>query len=285
VPSTDDRAITSYAQAPARTVRVGGDTVAYRELGPRGGVPVVLFVHLAATLDNWDPRVVDALAARRHVIAFDQLGVGASSGRVPATLEEAAEDAYRFLTALGHDRVDVLALSMGGMIAQDLVVAHPHLVRRLLLAGTGPRGGAGIDKVVGTTYRDMARAALTRSDPKELLFFPRDVEGRQAGTEFVQRLTERTADRDASISVRAFRRQLAAIVAFGRSAPSDLSVVTHPTLIVNGDHDRMVPTVLSHDLHQRIAGSELIIYPRSGHGSICQRWQEFAPTAVRFFGD
>jgi pimeloyl-ACP methyl ester carboxylesterase len=285
VPSTDDRAITSYAQAPARTVRVGGDTVAYRELGPRGGVPVVLFVHLAATLDNWDPRVVDALAARRHVIAFDQLGVGASSGRVPATLEEAAEDAYRFLTALGHDRVGVLALSMGGMIAQDLVVAHPHLVRRLLLAGTGPRGGAGIDKVVGTTYRDMARAALTRSDPKELLFFPRDVEGRQAGTEFVQRLTERTADRDASISVRAFRRQLAAIVAFGRSAPSDLSVVTHPTLIVNGDHDRMVPTVLSHDLHQRIAGSELIIYPRSGHGSIFQRWQEFAPTAVRFFGD
>src|SRR5690348_6131831 len=133
--------ITSYAKAPARTVTAGGTTYAYRELGPKGDIPVVFFVHLAATLDNWDPRIVDPVAQHRHVIAFDQRGVGASSGRVPNTLEEAADHAYEFIAALGFEKIDVFSFSMGGMIAQDLVVKHPDLVRRLILTGTGPRGG------------------------------------------------------------------------------------------------------------------------------------------------
>lgn len=274
--------ITSYAQAPARTLRVGAETFAYRELGPRGGVPVVFFVHLAATLDNWDPRIVDAIAATRHVIAFDQLGVGGSSGSVPDTLEEAADDAYAFITALGHTTIDVFSFSMGGMIAQDLVVKHPELVRRLVLTGTGPRGGKDMDKVVGTTYWDVLRATVTRSDPKEFLFFNRDAVGKRAGKEFVARLQERELDRDKDISLTAFRKQLKAIVRFGRSAPSDLSVITQPTLIANGDHDRMVPSVLSEDLHRRIAGSELVVYPNSGHGGIFQFHEEFAPVAARF---
>ncbi|MGN8244088.1 alpha/beta fold hydrolase [Cellulomonas soli] len=277
--------ITTYAQAPARTLRVGTDTFAYRELGPTGGVPVVFFVHLAATLDNWDPRIVDAIAAHRHVIAFDQLGVGASSGKVRDTLEEAADDAYAFIRALGHDTVDIFSFSMGGMIAQDLVLKHPDLVRRLVLTGTGPRGGKDMDKVVRTTYWDVARATLTRSDPKEFLFFPRDAEGKRAGKAFVARLKERTSDRDQDVTLAAFRTQLRAIVKFGRSAPSDLSAITQPTLIANGDNDRMVPSVLSQDLHRRIKGSELIIYPRSGHGAIFQYWEQFAPVAAAFLAD
>ena len=96
------------------------------------------------------------------------------------------------------------------------------------------------------------------------------------------RLTERTRDRDATISITAFRTQLKAIQRFGRSTPSDLRVMTQPTLIANGDHDRMVPSALSHDLHRRIAGSELIIYPNSGHGGVFQYWEEFAPVAADF---
>ena len=280
----DEPVITSYAHAPSRTITVGDDTFAYRELGPKGGVPVVLFVHLAATLDNWDPRLVDPIAENRHVIAFDQLGVGASSGRVPPTLEQAADDAYRFITALGHRSIDVVAFSMGGMIAQDLVVKHPELVRRLVLTGTGPRGGKDMDKVVGVTYWDVLRATLTRSDPKEFLFFNRNATGKAAGKAFVERLKERTTDRDQPISTRAFRTQLTAIQRYGRSAPSDLSVLTQPTLIANGDNDRMVPSVLSHDLHRRIAGSELIIYPDSGHGGIFQHHEVFVPVLVEFLG-
>lgn len=281
----DEPVITSYAQAPARTVTAGGVTYAYRELGPKGGIPVVFFVHLAATLDNWDPRIVDPIAQGRHVITFDQRGVGASSGSVPQTIEEAADDAYTFIQALGHETIDIFSFSMGGMIAQDLVVEHPELVRRLVLTGTGPRGGKDgkdMDKVVRTTYYDVLRATLTRSDPKEFLFFNRDATGKRAAKAFVQRLGERTVDRDAKISTRAFQTQLSAIKKFGRSAPSDLSVITQPTLIANGDNDRMVPSVLSEDLHRRIAGSELIIYPDSGHGGIFQHHEEFAPVAVRF---
>ena len=274
--------VTSYAEAPAKTITTNGVRYAYRELGPKGGIPVVFFVHLAATLDNWDPRIIDPIAQHRHVITFDQRGVGASSGAVPQTLEEAADDAYDFITALGHDTIDVFAFSMGGMIAQDLVVKHPGLVRRLVLTGTGPRGGKDMDKVVGTTYWDILRATLTRSDPKEFLFFNRDAEGKRASKAFVQRLTERTVDRDQKIGTKAFQTQLKAIQRFGRSAPSDLSTITQPTLIANGDNDRMVPSVLSEDLHRRISGSELIIYPNSGHGGIFQYYQQFAPVAVEF---
>ena len=280
--TTGEPAITSYAKALAKTVTAGGVTFAYRELGPKGGVPVVFFVHLAATLDNWDPRIVDAISKTRHVITFDQRGVGASSGTVPDTLEEAADDAYTFITALGFDKVDVFSFSMGGMIAQDLIVKHPDLVRKLVLTGTGPRGGENIDKVVGVTYWDIFRSVITRSDPKEFLFFNRDKVGKWAGKAFVERLEERTADRDKKISNKAFSTQLKAIQRYGRSRPADLAVITQPTLIANGDNDRMVPSVLSEDLHKRIAGSELIIYPNSGHGGIFQYWEEFAPVAAKF---
>jgi pimeloyl-ACP methyl ester carboxylesterase len=280
--TSNDRVITSYAETPARTIRVGAETFAYRELGPKGGVPVVFFNHLGATLDNWDPRIVDAIAARRHVITFDQPGVGASSGSVPGTIEEAADDAYRFVTALGHTTIDVFSFSMGGMVAQDLVLEHPTLVRKLVLTGTGPRGGKDMDKVVGVTYLDILRATLTRADPKQFLFFNRDATGKKAGKEFVARLAERTTDRDKKMAFRGFRTQLEAIVRYARSAPSDLSAITQPTLIANGDNDRMVPPVLSEDLHRRIAGSQLVIYPNSGHGAVFQYHKTFAPVVADF---
>lgn len=273
---------TSYAKAPNKTLHAGGVTFAYRELGPVEDIPVVFFVHLAGTLDNWDPRIVDAIAKHRHVITFDQQGVGGSSGKVPATLEQAADDAHAFISALGYTTIDIFSFSMGGMIAQDLIVKHPSLVRKLVLTGTGPRGGKDMDKVIGTTYGDVLRATLTRSDPKEFLFFHRDAAGKKAGKAFVSRLQERTVDRDKDITLRAFQTQLTAIAKFGRSAPSDLSVITGPTLIANGDDDRMVPSVLSQDLHARIPGSELIIYPNSGHGGIFQYWEKFVPVAVSF---
>ncbi|MDR7084565.1 pimeloyl-ACP methyl ester carboxylesterase [Arthrobacter ginsengisoli] len=274
--------VTSYAKAATRTITAGGVTYAYRELGPKAGIPVVFFVHLAATLDNWDPHIVDPIAKNRHVITFDQRGVGASTGQVPDSIEAMADVAYTFIKALGFDQVDVFSFSMGGMIAQDLLLKHPDLVRKLVLAGTGPRGGKDIDKVVGTTYWDVLRATLTRSDPKEFLFFNRNATGKPAAKAFIKRLQERTVDRDKPISTKAFQTQLKAIRKFGRSAPSDLSRLTHPTLIANGDNDRMVPSVLSGDLHRRIKGSELIIYPDSGHGGIFQFHDRFSPVAVEF---
>jgi len=281
--TTQEPVITSYAKARSRTIVAGGVTYAYRELGPKSGVPVVFFVHLAATMDNWDPRIVDPIATNRHVITFDNRGVGASSGEVPDSVEAMADDAYTFIRALGFDTIDIFSFSLGGMVAQALVAKHPGLVRKLVLTGTGPKGGKGIDKVAGTTYWDMLRAALTGSDPKEFLFFNRNAAGKAAGRAFVNRLKERTVDRDKEIAIRAFRTQLKAIKKWGRGTPHDLSRITQPTLIANGDNDRMVPSVLSEDMHSRIKGSsKLIIYADSGHGGIFQFHDRFAPVAVEF---
>ena len=278
----DEPVITSYANAPARTISTRGVTFAYRELGPKGGVPVIFFVHLAATLDNWDPRIIDPIAKNHHVIAFDNQGIGASTGRVPGSIEAMADDAYAFITALGFDTVDIFSFSLGGMVAQALVVRHPELIRKLVLTGTGPKGGKDMDKVAGVTYLDLIRATLSRSDPKEFLFFNRNDTGRAAAKAFVKRLEERTEHRDAKIKLTAFQTQLKAIKRWGRGTPDDLSTITQPTLIANGDNDRMVPTVLSEDMHHRIKNSELIIYRDSGHGGIFQYHEQFAPVAVEF---
>lgn len=275
-------AITAYRDAPTRTITAGDVAFAYRELGPIGGVPVVFFTHLAGTLDNWDPRIVDTIAEEHHVIAFDQRGVGASSGTVPDTVEQMAEDAYTFIRALGFERIDVFAFSLGGFVAQTLVLRHPELVRSLVLTGTGPSGGAGIERVARTTYWDTLRATLARKDPKEFLFFNRNASGRLAAHAFLERLQERTVDRDAAMRIAGLQAQLKAIKRWARSAPQDLSTVTQRTLIANGDNDRMVPSELSADLHRRIDGSELVIYPDSGHGAIFQYHEEFAPLAARF---
>jgi len=277
-----DDVITAYKDAPAQTIHAGGVTYAYRELGPKGGIPVVFFVHLAANLDNWDPRIIDPIAAQHHVITFDNRGVGASTGTVPDSIEAMADDAVTFIKALGFDQVDIFSFSLGGMVAQALVMKHPGIVRKLILTGTGPAGGKDMDKVAGVTYYDILRAAVTRSDPKEFLFFNRNATGKPAARAFVQRLKERTTDRDKPVAVKAFQTQLKAIKKWGRSPAADLSKISQPTLIANGDHDRMVPSVLSEDLHRRIKGSELVIYPDSGHGGIFQFHDRFAPVALEF---
>ncbi len=143
---------------------------------------MIFFVHLAATLDNWDPRIIDPIAENHHVIAFDNRGVGASTGQVPDSVEAMADDAYTFIKALGFSKVDIFSFSLGGFVAQALVVKHPDLVRKLALTGTGPKGGKDIDKVAGVTYLylDMLRGALTRLDPKEFLFFNRNATGKPA---------------------------------------------------------------------------------------------------------
>src|SRR5437763_8653787 len=157
---TDQMAVMtgSWKDAPTRTLSAGGVQFAYRQLGPDTGVPVVFLTHLAAVLDNWDPRVVDGIAAEHRVITFDNRGVGASSGSTPTTIEEMAKDAVTFIRALGLDQVDLFGFSMGGMIAQVIAQEQPQLVRKMIIAGAGPAGGGGIEKVTRTPYLDIARA-------------------------------------------------------------------------------------------------------------------------------
>ena len=161
-----------WKDVPTRTIAVGGVPFAYRELGPDSGVPVIFLHHLMAVLDDWDPRVIDGIAAQRSVIAFDNRGVGASGGSVPQTIEEMGRDAIAFIRAMGFQKVDLLGFSLGGGVAQMVALQAPDLVRRMVLAGTGPRGGGGIDAITKIAVRAYLKAALTLSDPRHFLFFP-----------------------------------------------------------------------------------------------------------------
>jgi len=274
--------VASYKNAPTRTITAGGVTFAYRELGPEGGVPVVFVTHLAAVLDNWDPRVVDGIAAKRRVITFDNRGVGASTGSTPRTIQEMAKDAVTFIRALGLDYVDIHGFSMGGMIAQVIVQEEPELVRRLILTGTGPAGGEGIKNVTWLSHLDTVRGLLTLQDPKQFLFFTRTADGRRAGKEFLGRLKERTQNRDKAISLISYNNQLKAIHRWGLEQPHDLSVIHQPVLVANGESDRMVPSKNSTDLARRVPNGELVIYPDAGHGGIFQFHRQFVETALRF---
>jgi pimeloyl-ACP methyl ester carboxylesterase len=273
---------TTWEDTPTQTINVGGVTFAYRQLGPATGVPVVFLTHLAAVLDNWDPRVVDGIAAKHRVITFDNRGVGASSGSTPTTIQEMASDAVTFIGALGLDQVDLFGFSMGGMIAQVIAQQEPQLVRRMILAGTGPAGGEGIDKVTRISLLDTARGLLTRQDPKQFLFFTRTPNGRRAGKQFLARLAERTSDRDKAISVGSFRAQLKAIHRWGQQQPADLASIHQPVLAINGDSDKMVPSKNTVELDRRLPNSQLVLYPDAGHGGVFQFHQDFVKRALEF---
>jgi pimeloyl-ACP methyl ester carboxylesterase len=277
--------VRTYKDAPTETIDVGGTSFVYRQLGPNGGVPVIFLTHLAAVLDNWDPRVVDGIAANHRVITFDNRGVGASGGSTPRTIEEMASDAVAFIRALGFDRVDLFGFSMGGMIAQVIAQQEPRLVRKMILAGTGPAGGEGIDKVTRITYLDVARGQLTRQDPKQFLFFTRTPNGRRSGKEFLARLEERTSDRDKAISTRSLRAQLKAIHRWGKQKPADLSSIHQPVLVMNGESDRMVPSQNTVDLDRRLPNSQQVLYPDAGHGGVFQYHEDFVKRATEFLSE
>jgi pimeloyl-ACP methyl ester carboxylesterase len=272
-----------WVNVPTQTVSAGGVDFAYRELGRQsGGTPVVLLAHLAAVLDNWDPRVVDGLADKHHVVAFDNRGVGASGGSPSNSIEQMADDAITFIKAMGFTHVHLLGFSMGGMIAQEIVLKEPTLVRKMVLAGTGPAGGEGISSVAKVTFYDMLRGFFTGQDAKQFLFFTRTPGGVKARKAFLARLKERKENRDKEIAVSAFMAQLSALRAWGSKPPADLSVVEQPVLVVNGDDDRMVPTKNSHDLAKRLRNSQLIIYPDAGHGGVFQFHVEFVASTLEF---
>jgi len=272
----------TYATVPTRFVEANGIKFAYRSYGKEGDIPVIYFNHLTANLDNCDPRIMDAVAAQRHIISFDYRGVGATTGKQGTSIPDMAKDAIAFIHALGYKQVDILAFSMGGFITQELLLVEPQLVRKAILAGTGPRGGEGVSAVVGLTYKDIFKGLLTFRDPKFYLFFTQNKVGKAAAKDFLKRLKERTENRDTKVKLSVLKAQLKAIETWGHGQPADLSVFKLPVFIANGDADRMVPTPNSYDIAKRFPNAQIKIYPNSGHGGIFQYHQEFIPQAIDF---
>jgi pimeloyl-ACP methyl ester carboxylesterase len=263
----------SHDTAPNRFIEAGGVRFAYRRFGTGQGVPILLLQHFIGTMDWWDPLLTDGLARTRPVILLDNRGVGISSDRTPDTVEAMAADVAAFVDALGLKRVDVLGFSIGGMVAQELVLARPDLVRRLILAGTGPRGGENMQE----TPPDVVKA-VSVPDPgtaRPYLFFSPSAQSQAAAARFLKRTAQRKVDLDPRASIQTMQAQGQALHAWGvagsRAAFAErLGAVKQPVLVVNGNNDIMVPTINSYLLFQAIPNAELILYPDSGHGAIFQ---------------
>ncbi len=273
---------TTFENAATKSVDVNGTNFVYREIGNKGGIPVVLLHHLTAVLDDWDPKIVDGLAAKHHVIAFDNRGVGASGGSTPKTVEEMARDAVAFIGALGFGKVDLFGFSLGGFVSQVIAQQQPGLVRKIILAGTGPAGGDGIVNVGAIVQDAIGKADATKKHPKHFLFFTQTGNGQAAADDFLRRLKERTKDLDAPVSNETVQAQFAAIRAWGQGDPTILKTVQHPVLVANGDHDVMVPSFNSFELARRLPNAQLSIFPDAGHGGIFQYHAAFVQQALAF---
>ncbi len=279
----------THVTAPTQFVEANGIRFAYRRFGTETGTPLVFMQHFRGGLDHWDPAVTDGLAANRPVILFDNAGVASSSGTTPDTIDAMARHAADFLCALGLTKVDVLGFSLGGYIAQSLALQYADVVRRLLLVGTGPRGGepsqdAAVPRYAASTDPRTGESSL---ETFLYLFFSPSERSQAAGTAFWKRRHLRSKDIDPPSSAQAMTAQLAAtkdwrLIKGERYA--ELTRIGHPTLVVNGANDIMVPTINSFTLSQRMPNAQLILYPDAGHGSQFQ-YPELFVCHARIFLD
>ncbi|ATM95629.1 putative hydrolase [Yersinia frederiksenii] len=276
-----------YHSAPTQFQSIGDVSLAYRRFGKEGFAPVVCFQHFTGTINNFDPVHANRIAQDRPVILVDYRGVGRSDGEMPVSIPETAADMIAFIKALGLKQVDLFGFSLGGMVAQQVAVDAPELVRRILLAGTGPAAGEGM-QVFSQEVQDIVGWPNSTAEERMLeLFFAKSAKSVAAGKAWLERIGERKTDREPECKPQVGVAQLEALAKWGAIPATDrydsLKKITQRTLVVNGKNDIMVPTINSYILQQHLADAQLIIYPDSGHGAHFQFAAEFAEEAVRFF--
>jgi pimeloyl-ACP methyl ester carboxylesterase len=266
-----------------------GVNYAYRRVGRVGrGVPLVFLQHFRGDIDNWDPALVGPIAAERDVILFDNVGIGSTSGTVPSTVDRMAQDAIAFIEALRLTQVDLFGFSLGGFVAQAIALSRPSLVRRLILAGTGPQGGVGM----GAWSQDVADRLVLKAEPggEDLLyvFYAHTPSSQGAGQASLGRIFQRQEGRDTGVTLAAKDAQYEAILRWGKpdgQVEKRLATIAQPTLILQGDKDIMIPTAVSNTLAELIPDARVTIYPDASHGSIFQYATETAAETVAFLAE
>jgi pimeloyl-ACP methyl ester carboxylesterase len=278
----------SHQTAPTQYVEARGIRFAYRRFGKLGGVPLVFNMHFTGTMDHWDPAVTDGLARDREVILFDNAGISNSSGEVPNSIEEMAANAAAFIRAIALTQVDVLGFSLGGFVAQELALAQPELVRRLILLGTGPRSGEGMASLTPEAKRIFG---ARYDEPDQLwlkVFFSPSQVSQTAGRAYLRRFRLRVDGRAPEVSDNVGPAQLEALTKWGapREKPFEyLKAIAQPTLVLNGDRDVIIYSVNSWILQQNLPNAQLILYPDASHGSQYQYPERFVRHASLFLSE
>lgn len=274
-----------HESAPTRFQEIGDVRLAYRRFGQEGAPPVVCLQHFKGNMDNWDPLHTNRLAQDRPVVLVDYRGVGRSSGQTPDSMPGMARDIIAFIRALGIRQADVFGFSIGGMVAQQVALDAPELVRRLMLVGTGPSGGEGMAAFSPQVQEIVGRPNSTAAERMLELFFSPTATSHAAGKAWLARIAARQADREPPASLQVAVAQLAALKTWGQVTGerySALKNIRQRTLVVNGHDDIMVPTVNSFILQQQLPNARLVLFPDSGHGAHFQFAEEFADAAARF---
>jgi pimeloyl-ACP methyl ester carboxylesterase len=270
-----DRAETQYIDAP-------NARFAYRRLGPRAGIPLIMAMRFRGTIDHWDPALLDVLSAERHVIIFDNRGTGRSSGTAPTTIEGLAQGLLEFVDALSLNQVDLLGWSMGGYVVQVATLLRPALVRRLIVTGSGP--GRVIPDMPAEPEMVSQIASKQESSDEDFLylFYPQTDEGRQAGLASLRRLDTRLGESHADVAPEAVAAQRAALDSFGTGVWDQLAELTLPVLVANGAHDVMISAFASYAMSQRLPHAKVILYSDAGHAFLFQHVEDFGHEVVRF---
>ena len=259
----------SHETAPTQFIETDGIRFAYRRFGAGSGIPLVFFQHFMGNLDDHDPALTNAFAADREVILFNNAGVAFSTGTTPDTIRQAARDAAVFIDAIGLETIDLLAHSMGGIIAQQLALDRPELVRRLVLVGTAPRGGVGLGAMPPETRALFFKTYERQEEMWLPILFAPSEDSQAAGRAYLARMMARK-DRDVEVSMETVQAQAAAIAAYGTEKDetyAHLKDLHQPTLVVNGDNDIIIPTINSYLLQQHLPNAQLILYPDANHGA------------------
>jgi pimeloyl-ACP methyl ester carboxylesterase len=273
----------THETVPAQFAEANGIRYAYRRFGKPDTMPLLFLGYFNSNMDGWDPDVVNSLAANHEVILFDNAGVGASGGKTPNTVAEMTRHCVALCQALGMQQIHVVGFSLGGMIAQQLALEHPQLVGRLILLGTGPRGGEDM------TFTELSPEE--QADPVAFLlaaFFSPSEASQAAGHEYLKRLESRKNDldlpvsRDSAVTQLAAIREWGTIPATGRYAT--LKSITHPTLIVHGNKDIVVTPINAFILAEHLPNAQLIMYPDANHAAYSQYAENFVENARLFLG-
>jgi pimeloyl-ACP methyl ester carboxylesterase len=277
---------TSSTTAPTEFLKVNGHSYAYRRFGNGSGLPLLFLQHFTGTLDNWDPAVADPLASGREVILFDNAGVGRSTGEVPVTIAEMAAHGMAFLDGLRIETCDVVGFSLGGMIAIQMVQDRPSIFRRMILVGTGPRGGEDIMHLEKPSLAKRIQDPTNRGyDVLKKIFFTSSPASQAAAEAFVARISQRKDDREPPAGPKVAGAQIAAFREWEKVSGerfAELRAIRHPTLVVNGVNDEMIPVSNSYRLSENLGNAVLLTYPDAGHGSLFQYPESFTKQATAF---
>jgi pimeloyl-ACP methyl ester carboxylesterase len=276
------RTVDFHQNARTKFIDVDGTRYAYRVLGNKGGIPLVLLQGSFFNMDEWDPKVTNGLAQSFKVIIFDNKGVGATGGKTPGSIGEMATDAVSFIKALGFSKVNLMGFSMGGYMTQEILLRNPGLVNKVILTSTGPKGAEGLSNLL-----DRLGEVSKKTPDEQLLYllFTQSTKSQQAGKLFLQRIHQRTINRDLESSNESNGAQVAAVLNWAQPKPGtfdELKTIGHPVLVFEGHYDVLVPVVNSFNLYQHIPNARLVLFPDAGHGAIFQYTDLFLAEAIPF---